>query len=205
MTIQHYSERSVHAIERLINWGFTEEVQQRMGALGIVWGIFETNLESTVWALLDEIVSGTRPSTDTTTVSQWIKVLGKGSSKFNDDAQNVLQLTAETAEDLMTYRHSIVHGTMIPNIDGPTFIRNPQWNRELRKRPSSDAHVSVNLLNMAISTAWILCRVVFAVRSACADTTKTKNIVALKNEVIQAKRHANELRHLTALMNDPKY
>jgi hypothetical protein len=34
-----------------------------------------------------------------------------------------------------------------------TFIRNPTWNGEIRKRPSHDAHVDANLLDMALDCA----------------------------------------------------
>ena len=58
---------------------------------------------------------------------------------------------------------------------------------------------------MAIDAAWTLCRVVDATKKACADAQQTETLTALRNEVLRAKSEANELRHLTALMNDEKY
>ena len=205
MKITKHREQSLKVLDRLAGWGFPPEVQQRIGALGVIWGVFETNLESTLWALHNETVIGVRPSTDKTTISDWIAALAEGSSVFDPEAQALLRKSAVAAKDLMDYRHTIVHGSLIPFSTGPTFVRNPQWKGELRKRPSSDAHVDENLLDMAIDTAWTLCRVVFAARSACADLAKVKSLLALKPEVFRAKSQACELRHLTALMNHEKY
>jgi hypothetical protein len=199
-----HTDQSRTVLERLAGWGFPVEVQQRMGALGVVWGVFETNLESTLWVLHDESVLGIRPSTDKSTVSDWIKSLGEGSEKLGNDAQDLLKTAAHAATDLMEYRHALLHGWLIPFPSGPTFIRNPSWNGELRKRPSSDAHVDENLLDMAIDSAWILCRFVFATREACKDASKLPQLLSIKGDLVRARSQASELRHLTALMNHEK-
>ena len=49
MKVSKHTERARTVIERLEGWGFPPEVQQRLGVLGIVWGVFETNLEGTLW------------------------------------------------------------------------------------------------------------------------------------------------------------
>jgi hypothetical protein len=205
MKIPKHREQSLNVMARLAGCGLPPEVQQRIGALGIVWGVFELNLETTLWALSDEQVAGVRPSTDKTSINQWIDAMGKPSTKISAEAQDVLRLAAIAAKDLMEYRHAIVHGWLIPFTTMPSFIRNPCWKKEVRKRPSSEAHLDENLLDMAIDAAWTLCRVVFAARSACADPSKTTTLRALKAEVTRAKSLANELRHLSALMNHEKY
>lgn len=200
-----HTERSRAILDRLAEWGFPPEVQQRMGVLGIVWGVFETTLESTLWALHDEEVAGVRPSTDKSTVSDWIKALGEDPKRFGKDVHDLLQLASLTATDLMEYRHALVHGWLIPFPSGPTFIRNPRWNGELRKRESTDAHVDENLLDMAIDTAWVLCNVVFATRAACKDPSRVEQLLAVKADLTRVRSQASELRHLTALMNHEKY
>lgn len=200
-----HREQSLIVLARLAGWGFSPEVQQRIGALGVVWGVFESNLETTLWALRDEKVAGVRPSTDKTTISEWIDAMAEGSAKLTTEAQGVLRSAALAAKDLMEYRHALVHGRLIPFPTMPIFIRNPRWNGELRNRPCSDAHVDENLLDMAIDAGWTLCRVVFAAQAACTDLGKTSSLTALKSEVARAKSQANELRHLTTLMNHEKY
>lgn len=205
MKIPKHREQSLNVLARLARWGLPPEVQQRIGALGVVWGVFESNLETTLWALHDEEVAGARPSTDKKTISQWINAMGKRSPKLNAEAQDILRLTSIAAKDLMEYRHALVHGWLIPFPTMPIFIRNPRWNKEVRNRQSSAAHVDENLLDMAIDAAWTLCRVVYAARSVCADLSKTTVLMALKPDVTRAKSQTNELRHLTALMNHDKY
>jgi hypothetical protein len=98
-----------------------------------------------------------------------------------------------------------MHGSMIPSTTMPTFIRNPLWNGEKRKRPTHDAHVDENLLDMAIDSAWSLCQVVFAAGAACADPARVADVAALNPEAARARSQANELRHLTDLVNSEKY
>jgi len=205
MKLPKHTERARAALDRLAGWGFPPEVQQRLGVLGIVWGVFETNLESTLWALHDEDVAGIRPSTDKSTVSDWIKAFGDGSRKFDKDVQDLLHRASLAATDLMEYRHALVHGWLIPFPSGQTFIRNPSWKGELRKRRSSDAHVDENLLDLAIDTAWVLCQVVFSTRAACEDLSKSDHLRSLKGDLVRAQSQASELRNLTALMNHEKY
>jgi len=199
-----HTERLRTVLDRLVGWGFPPEVQQRIGALGIVWGVFETNLESALWAFRDEDVAGVRPSTDNSTVSEWIKEFGEGSYKFDKDVQDILQLASLTANDLMEYRHALVHGWLIPFPSGPTFIRNPRWNGELRKRESNDAHVDENLLDMAIDAVWVLCNIVFSARTACKNSSAAQQLLVMKTDLARARSQALELRHLTAFMNHEK-
>lgn len=176
-----------------------------MGALAVVWGVFESNLETTLWALRGEQVKGERPSTDRTSAGDWIKELGGAWPQLPPEAQEVLSLASLAAFDLMEYRHALMHGWMLPDTTMPAFIRNPRWNGEIRKRPSHDAHVDANLLDMALDCAWVLCRFVFATRDACADRAKLKALMALKPDITRVRSQVNELRHLTELMNHEKY
>jgi hypothetical protein len=201
----NHTERSSQILARMTGLGFPPEVQQRIGVLAVVWGIFESNLETTIWALRDDEVAGVRPWTDKTQISDWIKELGKDWSQLPTEAQAVLHIASLAAYDLMEYRHAVVHGWMLPSPTMPTFIRNPRWHGEERRRPSHDAHVDENLLDMAIDSAWSLCQVVFAARATCTEPAKVASLAALKPEASRARSYANELRHLTELVNDEKY
>src|SRR4051812_9786885 len=128
-------ETSANILARLNDWGFPPEVLQRIGALAVVWGVFEVNLETTLWALKGEQVNGTRPSTDGTSAADWIKELGTTWPQLPPEAQELFSLASLAAFDLMEYRHALMHGWMLPDATMPTFIRNPTWNGEIRKRP----------------------------------------------------------------------
>lgn len=200
-----HQQRSLEIMYHLESLGLNLKVQQRLGTLGLLWGIFETNLELALWALRDEKVTGVRPSTDKTSICKWIKNFAQGSEKLTLEAKDVLNAASIAADDLKDYRNSIVHGYIFPSKTISTFIRNPKWHGEIRKRMGGEAHVDENLLDMAIDTAWVLCRVVFAVKSACEDASQAENLLALKPEVSRAKSQAFELRHLSELVNDEKY
>jgi hypothetical protein len=200
-----HTENSANILTHLSAWGFSPEVQQRLGALAVVWGVFESQLETTLWALKEEQVKGIRPSTDKTTIADWINEIGKTWPRLGPAAQEVFCAASQAAFDLMEYRHAVMHGSMLPSPTMPTFIRNPTWNSEIRKRTSHDAHVNANLLDMALDCAWVLCRFVIAAREACDDPAKVTTIEALKRDVTRVRLQVSELRHLTALMNSEKY
>src|ERR1700748_761440 len=96
-----HTENSANILARLSGWGFPPQVQQRLGALAVVWGVFEANLETTLWALKGEQVKGTRPSTDKTSIADWINELGKAWPQFTPAAQEVLCAASKAAFDLM--------------------------------------------------------------------------------------------------------
>lgn len=201
-----HRDTSADAMERLGAWGFSTQILQRLGGFAVLWGIFESKLETALWALSGEEVHGVRLSTDKLPISAQIKQLVERSGRLSQSTQDVISGAADAAMDLMEYRHAIMHGAMIPRaVGGPSFVRNPQWHRVKRGRPTHDAHVDENLLDLAIDTAWILCRVLFAIVEPAAETSIDANVQALKQEVLKAKSQANELRHLTEFVNCEKY
>jgi hypothetical protein len=202
MKLPKHTERSRQVLERLAGWGFPPEVAQRLGALTVLWGVFEGHLEKALWSLRGEDVAGKRPWTDTQTIGVWINELGRPRPQLSTEAAELLHAASLAAADLMEYRHSIAHGWMLPSSTMPTFIRNPRWNMEQRKRPTHDAHVDENLLDMALDCAWTLCRVAAAVPSHAENPDELSNI---RDDVRRARSLANELRHLTAMVNSEKY
>jgi hypothetical protein len=191
---------------RLASWGFSSSVLQRLGGFSVAWGLFENQLEAALWALTKENVKGVRPSTDKVPISGQIKLLVKHSNVLSPAAQRVVSKAGAAATDLMEYRHSITHGALIPAaIGGPSFIRNPGWHGEKRARPTHDAQVDENLLDLAIDTTWVLCEVVFSIKSAVVESAAMKSLESLARAVARAESQANELRHLVDLMNSEKY
>lgn len=78
MKLPKHTERSQTILTRIANWGFPDDVLQRVGALALVWGQFESNLETAVWALRGEDVAGTRPWTDKTSVRAFPGLIESG-------------------------------------------------------------------------------------------------------------------------------
>lgn len=205
MKVPRHTLKSLAITERLSHLGLTTSIQQRIGAFALSWGLFESTLERAVWALRKEDVRGVRPSTDRSQVSDWIVVLGNGSQDLSVEANDVLKVSAKAAEDLMHYRHALMHGTLVAIPGAPFFIRNPRWSGEIRKRESGDAQVDENLLDLAIEAAWVLFQLVGSAEKACRDAEHIAALESLRADATRAKSSANELRNLAVLMNHEKY
>jgi hypothetical protein len=54
----------------------------RLGAFAVAWAVFESHLETALWALSDETVAGVHPSTDKKPVSTWIEELAEPWPQF---------------------------------------------------------------------------------------------------------------------------
>ncbi|PBC03668.1 hypothetical protein CK220_13940 [Mesorhizobium sp. WSM3860] len=167
--------------------------------------MFESRLEMCLWALRGDQVAGTRPWTDKTPIGQWLDELAAERQHVPADCLHVLRYAMNAGKDLADYRHAIVHGWMFATGDMPTFIRNPGLFGEKRHRPTHDAHVSENLLDMAVDSAWTLCQVVSLAKAGCDDPTTWPELAAIGSKVRRAMSQAGELRHLTELMNHEKY
>ncbi|MFA6093897.1 MAG: hypothetical protein WCU88_10100 [Elusimicrobiota bacterium] len=199
MKIQKHQENSAKLLARFAGAGFPPEVVQRIGALALIWGMFETNLESTLYDLREDKLSSV-----STRISDLIDVMGSSENKLPPAAQKVFANTGLAAKDLMEYRHAIIHGWLIPAPIGPLFIRNPSWSGKPHKRTSNDAHIDENLLDMAIDSAWIMYQVVIIARKVSSDPNAAQALEAMTSDVTRARSQAGELRHLTALMNHEK-
>lgn len=193
------SPSSLIVMSLLQKKGFSLDAQLRIGTFAILWGIFETSLESALWILRGENVKGAQPSTDMEKVSDQIKSLDKEWAQLTPEALKVLKHTSKAALDLMEYRHSLMHG--VPSPLG--FVRNPRWHGEIRKRKSHVSHIDSNLLDLAIQSGLTLCQALQALQSSPSDSGAA--LLALKKDISDARSISNELCHLTELMNHEKY
>ena len=200
-----HTERSANILARVAPWGFPPAVLQRFGAFVLLWGMFESRLEICLWALRNEEVNGVRPWTDKNPIPQWLAELAAERSQVPAECLQVLRNAADAGKNLADYRHALMHGLMIPTGEMPTFIRNPRLFGEKRNRPSHDAHVSENLLDMAVDSIWTLCQVVSLTKAACDDPSKWPDLAAIGSKVRRTMLQAGELRHLTELMNHEKW
>ncbi|EGR0730466.1 MULTISPECIES: hypothetical protein [Vibrio] len=204
MKLPTHTKNAVAITAKIQSLGISLLVQQKIGTFAIVWGMFESHLERAVWCLQNEKIEGKRPSTDKTSAHTWIDVLSNGRSDLDSEANAVLHCAAKAAKDLMSYRHSLFHGYLVPLGGTAMFIRNPTWHGEIRNREAGDAHIDENIIDLAIDAAWVLFRVVIAV-TKLEDKFCTSEIEQLANEVNRIRNNANEVRHLSYLYNQEKY
>jgi hypothetical protein len=196
---------ALQIISIVTQWGIEHDTQQRLGVFILLWSLFETELEKALWALAHEDVDGKKPSTDGPPASEWIKRVKETPSVLSEKSHAILNSAMAAAEDLMDYRHSILHGALVPFSTSAVSIRNASWYGERRKRPASEAHMDAHLLDMAITVAWTLCHVAVDTRAACNNKEEEGNLLALERQVNRAKSYASELLHLAQYVNNEKY
>lgn len=204
MSIGKHTAGALYATAQLEKCGLPSLLLEKIGAFAVAWGLFESHLERVVWALTQEQVNGVRPSTDKSQISDWIVVLMKGRGDFTIETNEVLHLAGQAAADLASYRHSLMHGMLVPG-GTPFFMRNTKWFGVVRKRKFGDAYINEHLLDLAIDAAWILFRVANVVGKFVSEPYEPRAIEALELDVRRAKSSANELRNLSSLMNHRKY
>ena len=190
-------------------FGLTPEILQRLGGFIVAWGLFENQLEPmTLVAMGKKIQKGHRPVTDCLQPSELLTRFRKASGKFLPETAEVANILVDTAEDLLVFRNAITHGRALPPpAGGPSFMNNGAWFGETRKRPSTEAHISDRLLDMALESAGILTLQGASLQMAMLESEENQRIIAKETKVPlgEARSMANELRHLSALMNDEHY
>lgn len=184
--------------------GVSLAIQQRIGAFVVIWGIFESNLENVLWLLKEEKVEGVKPTTEGKPAGLLMDELGLLNGILSDEAHGIISEACLAAKELADYRHAIMHGTVTSFAGSVSFIRNPLWHGGKRTKPTHDAHIDENLLDMAIDCAGILSHLVISIRVKETIADINTEIEALKWEVRRCRSQASELRHLADLMNHEK-
>jgi hypothetical protein len=186
-------------------FGITVEMQRRIGTFVVAWGMFEVNCEPLVWTLRNEDPKDKIPSTDRRPISELLISMHKWSEdepshKFSQQ----VALLSTVADDLLYYRNAIIHGRAFP---GPSFVSNAPIFGELRKRDSSTAHVSEQLLDMAAEAANILIKSLGGITAYFSqDISLSPNFIPTMTASLQrAQSLASEIRHLEKFVNDEKY
>ncbi|URQ89996.1 hypothetical protein [Pseudoalteromonas sp. SCSIO 43101] len=204
MTFATHTSNALLATLKLKELGISIEVQQKIGVFAVTWGLFESHLERAVWVLRNEQVEGTRPSTDKTSAHKWIEVLESGRNDLTPKANYVLKTAALAAKDLMSYRHSLFHGYLVPG-DTAMFIRNPSWHGEVRNRECGDAYIDDNMIDLAIDASWVLFTIIMSITKLTEDVNTVILIESFEKEAKRIRSNANEIRHIAALMNYERY
>ncbi|MGO2513927.1 hypothetical protein [Marinomonas polaris] len=205
MKLPIHTKNALLATLKVKELGISIETQQKIGVFAVTWGMFESHLERAVWVLKNEQVEGVRPSTDKSSAHNWIEVLENGRNDLTPKANDVLKTAAIAAKDLMSYRHSLFHGYLVPLGDTAMFIRNPSWHGEVRNRECGDAHLEDNIIDLAIDASWVLFSIIMSITKLNEEPTAIAVIESFENEAKRIRSNANEVRHIAALVNHEKY
>ncbi|MFM0157742.1 hypothetical protein [Paraburkholderia sediminicola] len=133
--------------------GLPEMLLQRLGALIVYCNFFETQAERTLWVLRQEDVLGIEPSTAKYRAKQIITELRKMAVSQEASVAEAIELTCDTAFDVVEYRNCIAHGELLAFGDDTRFVSNPGLWGEIKKRPDATALISERFLDTAIDSA----------------------------------------------------
>ncbi|WP_313172601.1 hypothetical protein [Massilia oculi] len=186
-------------------FGITPEIQQQIGTFVIVWAMFESDIELLIWMATGEEPAGRRPSTDAKQISELINKLRKWARESATwPLRPTLVAICEAADNLAAYRNAIIHGRPL---EGPKFVSNGSFFGELRKRPVATAHISPDLMGMAIDSAEILHRATGLLGAVYAGQLDegTPIVQEALGNVLTATRQSTELRYLADKILDGTY
>lgn len=188
-----FTVNALHVMGTISQLGVSIVAQQKIGTFAVAFGLFEAHLEPAVWALKRESVKGVRPSTDGPPASQLVSIVGSGREDLSPGANAVLARAADAAHRLMHYRHSLLHGYLVPLGDTVLFMRNPQWSGEERKRPFGGASIEDYVLDMAADIAWVLVRIIAVLRKINDDVEAGAKLEAFASELKRIKPYLGEV------------
>ncbi|TIM79523.1 MAG: hypothetical protein E5Y58_00050 [Mesorhizobium sp.] len=119
--------------------GLTPMVSQRIAAIIIFAAAIEHHLERALWKLEGANPTGIRPETDAKMISDLIGCLKHSPQPCQQErSAPLLETWCNAARLAFAIRNDIAHGVPTNLGDTLTFMNNPRWHGEKRKRPVSD-------------------------------------------------------------------
>jgi hypothetical protein len=188
------------------HYGMPASTLQRIAALIVLWGTFESDLEKALWRFSGEDPAGKTPTTDKMQLSQKLAQFRKLAGGSEDNPwKEIVDLIADVAKNLKTYRDAIVHGRLLPTSVGGGFALNAAWYGEKRKRPASVAHIDDRLVGIMLDALHELITVVRELAHGDDAPKIIGRVLSRRDSLKKAKSHSSEIIHLTALMNSETY
>lgn len=141
--------------------GFTTEVALGIAAIISFAGGIEYHLERALWRIRGIDPKGMKPDTDTRMSGELIAMLEKVASNRAIDAERRFLLDwCEAARSAFTIRHNIAHGVPMRFGETLTFMRNPRWEGEQRRRAFGDFWADPHTLDLVKQAMATLLRII---------------------------------------------
>lgn len=149
-----------------------EHTSRKIAAIIIYSGDIEYFLELAIWKLKAIDPKGLRPITDAKNVTDLIKLFESCAPDTpNDIKPHWIHTWAKAARSAYIIRNTIAHGVSNNMGETITFMRNPRWHGEVRKREFGDFWCDSNSLDMTADSFATLRRMVASI----AITERTIN------------------------------
>lgn len=165
--------------------GLTPMVSQRIAAIIIFAAAIEHHLERALWKLEGANPMGIRPETDAKMISDLIGCLKHSPQPCQQErSAPLLETWCNAARLAFAIRNDIAHGVPTNLGDTLTFMNNPRWHGEKRKRPFSDYWADDHSLDLIRHVFAVLLRVIVGVSAekvTLAGLTKPSLLRALRD------------------------
>ncbi|RWH30292.1 MAG: hypothetical protein EOR30_30210 [Mesorhizobium sp.] len=160
-------------------------VSQRIAAIIIFAAAIEHHLERALWKLEGANPMGIRPETDAKMISDLIGCLKHSPQPCQQErSAPLLETWCNAARLAFAIRNDIAHGVPTNLGDTLTFMNNPRWHGEKRKRPFSDYWADDHSLDLIRHVFAVLLRVIVGVSAekvTLAGLTKPSLLRALRD------------------------
>lgn len=122
-----------------VRFGITPEVGVKIAAIITFAGAIEYYLERALWRLRGIDPKGIRPDTDAKPVTDLIAMMDNYAAGLTDsEHRRFVETWCAAARSGFTIRHNIAHGFPGRLGETLTYMRNPRWDGEKRKREFGD-------------------------------------------------------------------
>jgi hypothetical protein len=139
--------------------GLTPEIGSKIATIISFAGAIEHFLERALWRLRGVNPKGKRPDTDAKVISDLIGMLAKfGEGLTADNQRTFIAKWCDAAKSGFVIRHNIVHGVPMKVGDTLAYMRNPQWEGEVRKREFGDFRADAYTLDLVREAMAVLYR-----------------------------------------------
>lgn len=164
-----------------VAWGTDTIIGQKIAAIIAYSGHIEYCIERVIWKLDGTDPRGTFPRTDTKPITDLIKMLEKlVSSMPADQAKVMMEAWCAAALSGAKIRHNIAHGVPLKLGETLTFVRNPQWHGESRKREFGDFWADEHTLLMVTASLATLLRIIVLIEKGEVSMTELADPVCVK-------------------------
>lgn len=139
--------------------GLTPEIGAKIAAIISFAGAIEHFLERALWRLRGIDPKGMKPDTDAKIISDLIAMLAKyGDGLATYDHRAFINMWCAAAKSGFVIRHNIAHGVPMKVGDTLSYMRNPRWEGEIRKREFGDFWADAHTLNLVREAMAVLYR-----------------------------------------------
>ena len=162
-----------------------EHTSRKLAAIIIYSGDIEYYLELAIWRLKNIDPKGIRPVTDSKNISDLIKLF-EGCAPEATEKHKVhwISTWCKAARSAYLIRNNIAHGLTVPMETQISFMRNPRWHGQERKRPFGDFWCDPHTLDFTADSFATLRRMIgtLAMTKQTLDDIGNKTALRALNE-----------------------